>query len=462
MNLKMFVRQDVAEKIARARKALLVPTAQQRADFHIAMAVRPTLASRTDGARASKNAPDNYCVVGSTAQIGVCGLLSEQEDFWAWLLGYDQTAYSDIRDSFALAESDPAVANVEMVVASPGGYVDGLFETLAAVEAFSKPIRVVSSQACSAAYSLAAMGGKIRATGPSAEFGSVGVAASYWIDPEHQIDIASTEAPNKRPDLSTEEGRAIVRAELDAVHELFVEAIARGRQNATGSKYTIDQVNATFGRGGVLLAKEALDAGMIDKVQKSPKRGSSALDDEGDEAPPAAPVLAAVPATAITPQPEAAASGTDSRPEPQRTSAPKSGQRKKTMTKEELKAQFPETYNAIFADGETSGRTAENERVCAHIQMGESCGTMSLATKAIKDGVAFMHAPTQAAYMSAAMNRSDKANRQADSDSAGAVVEGTAPAASAADGQDFGDQVAAEFDRQRGKTTTTAPFRKAV
>lgn len=122
------------------------------------------------------------------------------------------------------------------------------------------------------------------------------------------------------------------------------------------------------------------------------------------------------------------------------------------MTKEELKAQFPDTYNAIFNDGVTS----ENERVCAHLQMGESCGTMSLATKAIKDGVAFMHAPTQAAYMSAAMNRSDKANRQADSDAAGATVEGAAPAAAAADGQDFGDQVAAEFDRQRGKTTRKA------
>ena len=175
--LRMLLRSDVAERLGRAYKLGAAPSAKQREEFAAARAARPKLADTLPGARAMASSdPENYAVVGSVAQITVEGVLSEEPDFWAWLFGMDGTTYEDIRDAFALAASDPLVKSVVLAVSSPGGYTDGLFETLAAIEAFGKPITVQASQACSAAYALSAMAGPITALGPASEFGSIGVA----------------------------------------------------------------------------------------------------------------------------------------------------------------------------------------------------------------------------------------------------------------------------------------------
>lgn len=421
--LRMLLRQDVADRIGRLFKSGIVPTAQQRDEFHAHRVQR-----RADrlGARASSSEPENYVVVGSVAQICIEGVLSEEPDFWAWLFGMDGTTYEDIRDAFALAGADPLVTSVSLAVSSPGGYVDGLFDTLAAVEAFAKPISVVASQACSAAYSLAAMAGKIRATGPSAEFGSVGVCAEYYVDPQ-VVSIASTEAPNKRPDLTTEEGRAVVRAELDAVHDLFVDAIARGRKNATGESYSVDRINADFGRGGVKLAKDALSSGMIDKLTKTPKRGSAqASDDEGEE---------------IPPTPETLATAEDG-----------GAKEEKPMDLKTLKAQHPDLYTAIFDEGKTAGLTGERDRVVGHLTLAEGSGDMKTALASIASGEG-MTAAVQAKHMKAAMGRNDQSARQEESNAAGAAVTGAAPVATEG-GKDLTDQVAEKMAGLKGKKLT--------
>ena len=65
------------------------------------------------------------------------------------------------------------------------------------------------------------------------------------------MQIASSAAPNKRPDVSTPAGQAVVRAELDDLHALFAERIAKGRSHATGKTYTVAQINSDFGAGGM-------------------------------------------------------------------------------------------------------------------------------------------------------------------------------------------------------------------
>jgi ClpP class serine protease len=456
--LKMFLRQDVAERIARVYLSGITPSSKQLEDFKAARAARAHAATTTDGARtAASNDPKNYCVVGGTAQITIEGVLTEEPDFWCWLLDIPNTAYAEIRDGLALAGADPLVSKVLFVVRSPGGYCDGLFETLAAIEAFTpqKTITVDASLACSAAYAIAAMGGKIRALGPASEFGSVGVARQYFIDLEHIVEIASTAAPNKRPDVSTEEGKAIVRAELDAMHELFADAIARGRQAATGKEYTIEQVNADFGRGGVLLAAAAAAAGMVDKVVKPPKRGSYAIDEGGDEPPPAAPAAVALATPPQATQPQQIApeppQPTASNVVPLHPSTPRaSGQGKKTMNKHELKTQHPDTYAAILeegrvsgkAEGLTEGEAKERKRVNAHLKMGASHKAMDIATKAIASGASLADEECLADYLSAGKNADAQQARQADSDAAGAIVAGAAPVTGAEGAPDNGDLMA--------------------
>lgn len=249
------LKSEVFAELRGAMAGGLRGTAEQQAQF-VAARGRP---------RTSSEAPDNYAVAGDTAQINVLGVLSPRPSFLLWLLGYEQTTYADIQSSLAAAARDSNVQRVVMMVDSPGGTVDGLFDTLAALEAFEKPIAVSAACACSAAYAIAAASGSITATNAAAEFGSVGVAASVAIDDE-TIDITSTEAPNKRPDASTPEGQAVIREHLDAIHELFADAIAGGRSTS------VSRVNAEYGRGATLLAGAALQRGMIDRIQGKPGR----------------------------------------------------------------------------------------------------------------------------------------------------------------------------------------------
>ena len=262
------LKSEVFTELRATLAAGVRPTAEQQAQFVAARGLP----------QSSGESPDNYTVAGDTAQIDVLGVLSPRPSFLLWMLGYQQTAYSDIASALALAANDSAVTRVVMVVDSPGGMVDGLFDTLAALESFTKPITVQAAQACSAAYAIAAAAGPITATNAAAEFGSVGVAVAVAIDDE-MIDITSTEAPNKRPDASTEEGQAVIREHLDAIHELFADAIAGGRGTS------VARVNSEYGRGATLLAGSALQRGMIDgiagKAGHARSRSASASEEVG-------------------------------------------------------------------------------------------------------------------------------------------------------------------------------------
>lgn len=72
--------------------------------------------------------------------------------------------------------------------------------------------------------------------------------------------IVSTNAPNKRPDPTTEAGRAQFQAVVDALEEAFLEKVARNRGVAVG------YVKSNFGKGGVLVGKDAVNAGMADRL----------------------------------------------------------------------------------------------------------------------------------------------------------------------------------------------------
>lgn len=209
-------------------------------------------------------------VAGSTATIAVRGVLLPQR---AWLLdafGVSQTGYDEITDAIAKARADRSVAAVRFDIASPGGAIDGLFEALDAVRALraEKRTSVISTLAASAAYALAAAAGPITARTEADAFGSIGIVATYAVN-DGAVDVTSTDAPNKRPDVRSEAGRAAVRAYLDQVHELFAEAIATGRG------VSVATINTNYGRGGVMTARAALKAGVIDAIASTTTSAST-------------------------------------------------------------------------------------------------------------------------------------------------------------------------------------------
>jgi ClpP class serine protease len=203
-------------------------------------------------------------IVGREAVIPIEGVLTERPDWFAAYFGGGNTTYPDIKQAVAEANGSPEIDSITMAYGYvPGGNVTGLFSTMDAIRDSEKPITAtVKGGAMSGGFGLASQAGRIVAADRGTQFGSVGVAMDTWVydGSIKEVSIASTEAPKKRPDLLTDEGKAVVREELDAIHNVFVESIAEGRGT------TVKKVNANFGQGAMVLAEQALQAGMIDAI----------------------------------------------------------------------------------------------------------------------------------------------------------------------------------------------------
>jgi ATP-dependent protease ClpP protease subunit len=312
------------------------------------------------------------------------------------LFGGGNTTYGEIVSAIAEAEANTSVSDITLAISSPGGEFEGLFDALEAIEATKKPIKALGiNLVASAAYAIASKAGSIVATNKATRVGSIGVAASFEVN-ENEVTVTSTNAPKKRPDVTTEEGKAVVREELDAMEDIFTEAIAEGRGLSQ------DKVIADFGQGATVLANEALKRGMIDSIAR--------------------PSLAVVPNTNST------------------TAQNKGGNQPEAtkMDRNQLKADHPDVYQAAVQDGVDK----ERDRVGAHLMMGESSGDTKTAFASIRDG-SEMTATIQATYLSAGMNRSDINARTSDD-------VGVTPGAGDDTDKDAGDAVASLVEAKLG------------
>src|SRR6185312_8160272 len=270
----------------------------------------------------------------------------------------------------------------------------------------------------------------------------IGTAVSFYID-ENVVTLTNSDSPDKRPDVTKTEGKKVVVEYLDAVNDLFVEAIATGR----GGGLTEQTVAKKFGRGAVLLAEEAMARGMIDKVEK-PTLGYSRSDSENSDEEAEAmdlatrkskhPALVAevlkdaatAPPPAAVQQPPAATAG---------GGANEKDKQMEIKTLKDLKSQLPDLYEEAVQ----SGVTQERERVVAHIDLGEAYEAMPTALGFIKSGDDLR--PTVASkYLAAGAKRKAVGDRQQETDAVAAVVNanGGPPAAPAAVEKDIGDLVA--------------------
>ena len=176
------------------------------------------------------------------------------------------TSLDSLAHDLRVANRAENVHALLLLVDSPGGQVAGLDEMAAELAASAKPVTAfVQGDAASAAYWLASQARELVASATSA-LGSIGVVASVArrVGPDKDgrqvTEIVSSGAPDKRADVSTEEGRASLQALVDAVEEEFVAAVARGRRT------TAARVRSDFGQGGMLAARRAVEAGMADRV----------------------------------------------------------------------------------------------------------------------------------------------------------------------------------------------------
>jgi signal peptide peptidase SppA len=179
------------------------------------------------------------------------------------------TSVEGLAADFQSALDSGSVKQILLNVNSPGGQVDGIQELADLIRAGSsqKPVTAyVDGLAASGGYWLAAAAPTIIAA-ESSLLGSIGVVASVRDNRSAQerqgvrtYEIVSSKSPYKRPDASTDEGRAVILEMVDALAEIFIGRMAAFRST------TVENVEQKFGQGKTLIASRAVAAGMADEI----------------------------------------------------------------------------------------------------------------------------------------------------------------------------------------------------
>lgn len=238
------------------REGLNLAGARERRDDHHVRAVELYGAKPMDGAR--------YMTLrGGVAIIDVYGPIARRANLFSKISGGTSIDY--LARDVTSALDNPAVQSLLLVFDSPGGEVTGVSELAAALYAARgrKPMHAyVDGMACSAAYWLASACDAIT-TNDTALLGSIGVVMAMP-DPTKtnvkEIEIVSSQSPNKRPDVTSESGRSQIQTMLDHLADVFIQAVATHRG------VTAETVLSDFGAGGVFVGAHAVLAGLADRV----------------------------------------------------------------------------------------------------------------------------------------------------------------------------------------------------
>lgn len=162
---------------------------------------------------------------------------------------------------FRQAELADAIDTILFDFDSPGGEVNGTAE-LAEIISRSKKrtVAYVGDTCASAAYWLASACDEI-VMYKTAAVGSIGVQAIANIarDPDRKR-FTSRQSPDKNPPADTERGATLIQKEIDKTAQIFIEDVANYRG------VSIETVMTQYGNGAMVMADEAIAAGMADRV----------------------------------------------------------------------------------------------------------------------------------------------------------------------------------------------------
>ena len=209
---------------------------------------------------------------GAIQVLGLRGIISHRMEMMNDVSGPGGTSVEQFTQRFRAAMNSPNVSAVVIDVDSPGGAVDGVPELAAEIRQArgTKPIIAhANTLAASAAYWLASQADEVVVT-PSGEVGSIGVFAAHR-DISEQLAMDGEKVTlihagkyktegNPYEPLS-EEARDEIQRKVDGAYIDFLEAVAAGRGVSTKKART------DFGEGRTLSARDALAAGMVDRVE---------------------------------------------------------------------------------------------------------------------------------------------------------------------------------------------------
>jgi len=167
--------------------------------------------------------------------------------------------------------ADESIGTIVLDVHSPGGEVFGTQEAADAVweaRQSTKVIAVINSLGASAAYWIASQANELIVS-PSSLTGSIGVFAVHEDISQMAENLGikitlisagkfKTEANEFEP--LTDEAKSAIQGQIDDYYSQSVAAVARGRKASQAA------VRAGYGQGRVLTAKDAVAAGLADRI----------------------------------------------------------------------------------------------------------------------------------------------------------------------------------------------------
>lgn len=165
------------------------------------------------------------------------------------------------------ALDDPAVRSIVLNIDSPGGVASGINELAELVYEGRKRKRIVTyagGYLASAAYWIGSAAEEI-VIDETAMAGSIGVIVEAVVQPDgpdkpKRYQVVSRNAPNKRPDVTTEEGRKKIGETVDALAEVFENKVARNLGVAA------ERIPEMGDYGGLLVGAAAVQAGLAHRL----------------------------------------------------------------------------------------------------------------------------------------------------------------------------------------------------
>lgn len=280
---------------------------------------------------------DSYRVEmhGSVAVIPVIGpIYSFGNYIWRG------SSINTIAKDFNSALENPDVSAIVFNFHTPGGEITGCND-LANMIYEARGKKPIISFSCglfaSAGYWFGSAADKVIIS-KTAESGSIGIVSIYTdyskFDEKigiQEIEIISSQSPKKYQKATTTEGKAETQRIVDELADVFITTVARNRG------VTPETVTSKFGQGSVLVGQSAADAGLADGIgsiesiiaEYNSKINKSSFYFGG------------------------------------------------AMNIEELKAKFPDTYNAVFQLGKTAGIDEEKKASATAITAAKTEGADS-------------------------------------------------------------------------------------
>src|SRR4030095_5855434 len=204
---------------------------------------------------------------GSIAVLDVEGPLFRRADLFSDISG--ATTVQNLALDLRKAADNPLISHIVLNIDSPGGQFNGIQEfadQVREVSAIKPVVAYVDGMAASGAYWIASAADRI-VLNESSLVGSIGVFASVRDNRAaqerqgvKQYEIVSSKSPFKRPDASTEAGRAQILEVVDALADVFIGRVAAFRS------ISAEDVLARYGQGKILPAQQAMAAGMADEI----------------------------------------------------------------------------------------------------------------------------------------------------------------------------------------------------